>query len=373
MRIALTAALAFSLLAIPAAAQTFETSAGAVKVEQVAGPFEFPWAVAFLPNGAKLVTERAGRLNLVQADGTRLNVAGVPEVREAGQGGLLDVAVPSDFASTRDVYLTYSEPDGFLSARTALARAQLTVESGTARLMNTTVIFRMSESSQAGRHFGSRIVFANDGTLWITIGDRGDRPEAQNLNVHNGKVLRLNRDGSVPADNPFIGRTDAQPEIWSYGHRNPQGAVKRPADGALVTVSHGARGGDEVNVSRSGANYGWPEISYGRHYSGLSIGSGTTAPGMEQPLWYWDPSIAPSGASFYQGTLFPAWRDSLFVGALRGSLIARLEPDGTGYREAERLFPDAFGRIRDVREGPDGALWFLTDDLEGGLFRVTPG
>ena len=373
MRHLIAACLALSLCAPPAIAQSFQTSAGTVTVERVAGPFEFPWSVAFLPDGTKLVTERPGRLSLVGADGTLTTVSGVPEVREAGQGGLLDVAVPPDFATSREVYLSYSEPDGFLSSRTALARGTMSVSGGAAQLSDVAVIFRMSESSQAGRHFGSRIVFADDGTLWLTIGDRGDRPEAQNLNVHNGKVLRLNRDGSVPADNPFVGRPDARPEIWSYGHRNPQGAVKRPSDGALVTVSHGARGGDEVNVARASANYGWPEISYGRHYSGLPIGSGTSAPGMEQPLWYWDPSIAPSGASFYSGALFPSWRNSLFVGALRGSMIARLEPGGSGYQEAERLFPNSFGRIRDVREGPDGALWFLTDDADGALYRVTPG
>lgn len=367
-------ALAFitALIAAPVAyAETSETAIGTVEVTRFAGPLEHPWSVAFLPSGAMLVTERAGRLQLVGADGTMRSVSGVPDVAERGQGGLLEIAVAPDFATTRDVYLTYSEPVGFRSARTALGRAQLSEDGGA--LENLSVIFRQKDESGAGVHFGSRIIFADDGTLWMTIGDRGDREKAQDLSLHNGKVIRLNRDGTVPADNPFTGQQGAQPEIWSYGHRNPQGAVKRPSDGALITVSHGARGGDEVNHSEAGKNYGWPVISYGRHYSGFTIGEGTSKAGMEQPLHYWDPSIAPSGATIYRGTQFPEWQDNLFVGALRAGLIARLVQEGDGYREAERLFVGQFGRIRDVRTGPAGALWFVTDDPEGGLYRVTRG
>ncbi len=361
-----------ALTLVPAAdAKTSQTSAGTVDVTRVAGPLEHPWSLAFLPSGAMLVTERLGRLQLVGADGSMRPVTGIPDVAGRGQGGLLDIAVAPDFASTRDVYLTYSEPVGFRSARTALARAQLSGDGGA--LENLSVIFRQKDESGAGVHFGSRIVFANDGTLWLTIGDRGDRERAQDLSVHNGKVIRLNRDGSVPGDNPFAGQQGAQPEIWSYGHRNPQGAVKRPSDGALVTVSQGARGGDEVNVSEAGKNYGWPVISYGRHYSGFTIGEGTSKAGMQQPLYYWDPSIAPSGATIYRGGLFPEWQDNLFVGALRAGLIARLVREGDSYREAERLFVGEFGRIRDVRTGPAGALWFVTDDPEGGLYRVGRG
>jgi len=369
----LSITLAFILAAVaPVLAKTFETSAGRVEVTQVAGPFERPWALAFLPGGGMLVTERPGRLLFIGADGSVRPVAGVPESRQMGQGGMLDVAVAPDFETTREIYLTFTEPDGLFSGRTALARGRFEIVGSQPALRDVQVVFRLSESSRAGVHFGSRIVFAEDGqTLWMTVGDRGDRERAQDLSVHNGKVLRLNRDGSIPQDNPFVGRPGVRPEIWSYGHRNPQGATRR-SDGALITVSHGARGGDEVNQSKAGLNYGWPIISYGRHYSGLKIGLGFEADGMEQPLWFWDPSIAPSGASFVNKGVFAGWTESLFVGALKGSHIARLETDGDGYRVVERLFEDEFGRIRDVREGPNGALWFLTDAGQGGLYRVLP-
>ncbi|MEL6279404.1 MAG: PQQ-dependent sugar dehydrogenase [Pseudomonadota bacterium] len=350
-------------------AQVFETSVGEVSVEKVADGFEHPWALAFVPNEGLLVTERPGRLQFV-VDGVSTEVSGLPDIREIGQGGLLDVVVSEDFADTGLIFLTYSEPAPGRTVRTAAARARLALD-GLPRLEDLEVIFRMEPATSGGRHFGSRIVLADDGTLLITTGDRGERDPAQDLNSHIGKTIRINRDGSVPADNPFA-NGGGLPEIWSYGHRNPQGAAKRPSDGSYWTIEHGARGGDEVNRPEAGKNYGWPVISYGRHYSGFKIGVGAEAPGMEQPEYYWDPSIAPSGAAFYDGDLFPNWRGDLFVGALKFQLISRLEIDGDRIVGEERLFTEDFGRIRDVRSGPDGALWVLTDDDPGAVYRVTP-
>lgn len=366
--------LAAALAPAPLLAQVFDSSAGPLRVEKVADGFENPWALGFLPDGRLLVTERPGRLMLV-ANGEATAVAGLPEIEEVGQGGLLDVAVSEDFAESGLIFFTYAETVPGEGARTAAARARLLLD-GAPRLEDVEVIFRMAPVVSGGRHFGSRIVLADDGTLFVTAGDRGKGDPAQDLQSHIGKTLRINRDGSVPADNPFSPEGpragEGLPEIWSYGHRNPQGAAKRPGDGAYWTIEHGARGGDEVNRPQAGRNYGWPAISYGTHYSGAKIGVGTEAPEMEQPVYYWDPSIAPSGAAFYDGDLFPEWRDDLFVGALKFQLIVRLDMEGDKVVGEERLFEDAFGRVRDVRSGPDGALWFLIDDDPGGVYRVTP-
>lgn len=372
--LALALALPVAALAVaPSAARTFDTSAGPVEATRFAGPFEHPWAVTFLTGpdgwtGDMLVTERPGRLWLLGGDGSARAIGGVPRVFSSGQGGLLDVVAARDFAASGHVFLSYAEPaDG--GARTAVARARLDRAEGA--LQGLEVIFRMSPVVDSRHHFGSRIVEAEDGTLFITLGERGRRDLAQNLSTHLGKVVRIRPDGSVPSDNPFVGQDHALPEIWSYGHRNPQGAALAP-DGALWTVEHGARGGDEINLAESGNNYGWPVISYGTHYTFLPIGEGTEKEGMEQPVHYWDPSIAPSGLTVYDGDLFPEWRGDLLVGALKFQLISRLDLENGAVVGEERMFQDAFGRIRDVRTGPDGAIWFLTDEDGGALYRVAP-
>jgi len=361
----LLAALFAVVLVLPAAAPALDSSAGRIDVQAVVSGLDEPWGLGFLPGGGMVVTERAGRLLHLSADGQVTPVSGVPAVYDEGQGGLLDVMVPRNFATSREVFVSFSQPGGRGGA-TALAVGRLS-QDGSA-LENPRVIFAM-DAGRGGRHFGSRIVEAPTGHIFLTIGDRGDDDTAQDLGNHNGTVIRLNRDGSVPADNPFVGQAGARPEIWSYGHRNAQAAAL-DATGQLWVVEHGARGGDEVNRVSRGANYGWPVISYGREYSGARIGEGTAKPGMEQPAFYWDPSIAPSGMVFYSGKLWPEWRGDLFVGSLKFGLISRL--DGTGMTEQERLQSDETARVRDIREGPDGALWFLSVG-QGTLYRMTPG
>ena len=364
-------ALYFGLTATAVAPKNriFDTSAGVVVVEEVAGPFAHPWAVAFLPEGDMLVTERGGKLWRLSANGGRNEVAGVPEVVAKNQGGLLDVVAARDFSETREIFLTFSQPSKGKS-RTAVAVARLGDESR--RLEEFRVIFSQQPAVSSGVHFGSRIVEAQDGTLWVTLGERGNGTQAQNPLSHLGKIVRIARDGSAPRDNPFK-RGFELDEIWSFGHRNPQGAALDAATGALWTVEHGARGGDEINKPLPGLNYGWPVISYGTTYAGTQIGSGTEKGGMEQPVYYWDPSIAPSGMAIYSGKLWPDWQGDIFVGALKFKLISRLDRDGDTITGEEQLFENIYGRVRDVREGPDGAIWFLTDEDPGGLFRVTPG
>jgi glucose/arabinose dehydrogenase len=325
---------------------------------------EEPWGLAFLPGGGFLVTERDGRLSAVQ-EGTVTRLSGLPEVALDGQGGLLDVMVPRDFAQSREIFLSFAKPQG-RGAGTALAAARW--EEGTDRLTDLRVIFEAAPGSRGGRHFGSRIVEAADGRLFLTTGDRGDDMSAQDLGSHNGKVIRINRDGSVPADNPFVSTPGARPEIWSYGHRNPQGATL-DLDGNLVTAEHGARGGDEINRVRPGANFGWPVISYGRQYSGGRIGEGTERAGMEQPAFFWDPSIAPSGMVVCSGRLFTEWRGDILVGSLNSDLISRL--GGSPLREVDRLAGPETARVRDIREAPDGSVWFLSVG-QGAVYRLTP-
>ncbi|WP_025030687.1 PQQ-dependent sugar dehydrogenase [Nitratireductor aquibiodomus] len=368
----LRTALTAGLLALPgaAAAKTFVTQAVTVEAETLARGLSNPWGLDFLPDGSALVTERSGQLRLF-ANGTLSEpVPGVPEVAAVGQGGLLDVAVSPDFAETGMIFLSFSEP-GEGGAGTAIARARLVRNEEAARLEDVTTIFSMNRKSAAGQHFGSRIVLHPDGTLFFTIGDRGEGDRAQDPADHAGSVLRINRDGTVPEDNPFAGSTDTAPEIWSMGHRNPQGAVFDPVTRAVWTVEHGARGGDEVNRPEAGSNYGWPVISYGVNYSGTKIGVGTEAPGYEQPEYYWDPSIAPSGTAVYQGEMFPEWQGDFLVAALKYHLVARLDRDEKGgITGEERLFKGAFGRIRDVNVAPDGSLWLLTDERRGEIIRI---
>lgn len=347
------------------ATETLATQHGNIKVVSVLEGLDTPWAVAHLPNGDFLVTEREGEL-LYVADGMARKVSGVPKVATNGQGGLLDVMVPRDFASSREVFLTFARKQG-RGAGTALAVGRLS-QDGT-QLQNVRILFEAARGGRGGRHFGSRVIEAPDGTLFVTIGERGDRPSAQDRSNHNGTIIRINRDGSVPRDNPFVGQSEIRPEIWSYGHRNPQGAAL-DLKGNLWVAEHGAQGGDEVNSIRKGANYGWPIISYGRHYSGAKIGEGTAKSRMEQPAHYWDPSIAPSGMMFYSGKLWPAWRGHAFVGSLKFDYISRLA--GQNMTEVEQIKGDQTERVRDVVEAPDGSVWFISVG-QGAIYRMTPG
>ena len=343
---------------------------GAVRVQTVAQGLEHPWGLVFLPDGRMLVTERPGRVRLVEPDG-RLSepLASVPRVQASGQGGLLDVALDPRFADNRLVYLAYAEPGEGRTAGTAVARGRL----GEGRLEDVQVVYRQQPKVEGANHFGSRLVFARDGTLFVTQGDRFTyRDGAQDLSVGFGKIVRINSDGSVPRDNPFVDRAGARPEIWSYGHRNIQSAALHPQTGQLWTVEHGARGGDELNRPEAGKNYGWPVITYGVDYSGAKIGEGTAKPGMEQPIYYWDPVIAPSGMVFYTGAAFPDWQGSILIGSLRPGLLVRLTLEDGRVTGEERYLSDLGERIRDVRQGPDGLVYLLTDSRDGRLLRVLP-
>ena len=329
-----------------------------------------PWSLAFLPDGRMLVTERVGRLRIVHPDG-RLDprpVVGLPPIHQYGQGGLLDVALHPDFAHNRRVYFSFAEkgPRGY---GTAVAFGRLEGQA----LHDVRVIFRQLPKTAKNYHFGSRLVFDREGHLFVTLGDRGERMSAQDLGRHAGSLIRILPDGRVPPDNPFVGRPGARPEIWSYGHRNMQGAALHPVTGRVWTHEHGPQGGDELNIPQAGRNYGWPIITYGREYvTGLPIGEGTHKAGMEQPLHYWVPSIAPSGMAFYTGDRFPRWRGDLFIGSLKFRLLVRLRLDGEKVVHEERMLADQLGRIRDVRQGPDGLIYLLTDAADGKLSRLRP-
>ncbi|MBO9440911.1 PQQ-dependent sugar dehydrogenase [Phaeobacter italicus] len=349
--------------AASAQAEDIQTSEGALQLTQVAQGFDVPWGLGLLPGGGSLVTERDGRLLFVE-NGTVTEVKGVPRVAAQGQGGLLDVLVPHDFSSHRVIFWSYSKRVGH-GATTAVARGKLSRRN--TALTDVRDIFVASPASTTGRHFGSRLAEGPDGAIYVTIGDRGDRPSAQEVGSHNGSVVRINPDGSVPRDNPLVGRTGAQPEIWSYGHRNPQG-LAFDTQGRLWSAEHGARGGDEINLIGRGLNYGWPVIAYGRHYSGLKIGEGTSRAGMEQPIHYWDPSIAPSNLLIYSGKMWPDWRGDILVGSLKFDYIARLS--GTPLTEVEQIKSDETGRIRDIEEAADGSIWFLSE-TEGTLYRLS--
>ena len=336
------------------------------RLVDVARGLEHPWGLAFLPDGRMLVTERAGRLRLVSRSGEpSASLTGVPEVRAGGQGGLLDVALSPRFAQDRLVYLSFSEP-GPGGAGVAVARGRLN-ERG---LEETRVIWRQQPKVGTSIHWGSRLVFRPDGTLFVTLGDRNSREHVQDLATTIGKIVRLNADGTVPRDNPFAGREGVRPEIWSYGHRNVQAAAL-DARGELWTVEHGARGGDELNNPQPGRNYGWPVISYGIEYWGGKIGEGTAKAGMEQPVYYWDPVIAPSGATFYTGGAFPDWRGDLLVGSLTPGGLVRLRIAEGRVTDETRYSIDG-DRVRDVRQGPDGLIYLLTDHPNGRIVRLEP-
>jgi glucose/arabinose dehydrogenase len=355
-----------------------QTRAPGVRTERaishtvVASGLEHPWGLAALPDGRWLVTEKPGRLRIVTGQGTiGAPVQGLPPVDARGQGGLLDVVVGADFARDRMIYWSYSEPREGGNA-TSVARGRL---SGTGnRVDDVQVIFRALPTYDGDKHFGSSLAFDPAGRLFITLGERSDRPmrpQAQDLGSHMGKTIRINADGSVPQDNPFVGRDGARPEIWSLGHRNVQGIAVQPGTGAIWTIEHGTRGGDEINLDKAGLNYGWPDVAYGVEYAGRPINAGVTQKaGTEQPVYYWDPVIAPGGATFYQGAMFPEWDGNLLVAGLGGQHIARLVIENDRVIGEERLLGDLGARVRDVAVGADGAVWAITDEDDGKLVRL---
>jgi len=367
------AAIAASL-AVPALAveETFETEGPSIRVETIANGLSHPWALAFMPDGSMLVTERNGNLRHV-SDKVSEPIAGVPDVDARGQGGLLDVALDPQFEENRLVYLSFAEA-GEGGNSTAVARGVLSED--LTRLDNVEVIFSQKPKVQSQQHFGSRLVFDNDGYLFITLGERSQaqfREQAQQLNSHLGKIVRIRPDGTVPDDNPFVNQADALPEIWSYGHRNVQAAAINPESGVLWEIEHGPRGGDELNIVQPGANYGWPIVTLGINYDGTTIGEGVEhQEGMVDAIRTWTPVIAPSGMMFYQGEAFPDWKGNLFVGGLASTALVRLTVDGDNISGEERLLESLGLRIRDVAEGPDGAIYVITDEDDGEVLRISP-
>ena len=368
---------ALTLAAGPVAAEQTNAPAApktAIKVTEVASGLENPWGMQFLADGRILVTERPGRMKIVTTDGKVSDpITGLPNVVQGGQAGLLDVLLAPDFATSGHIYFSYSEPRGNFTNGTSVVRAKLTLNDDGGAISDGLVIFRQEPAFAGRQHFGSRLVWNTDGTLFITTGERSSHSDlAQDLDTHLGKVIRINADGTVPKDNPFVGQDGKRPEIWSYGHRNIQGAALNPATGELWTTEHGAQGGDELNIPRAGKNYGWPIITWGENYGGGKIGEGTTKAGLEQPIYYWKPSIATSGLAFYNGDLFKDWKGNALAGGLTGGALERLVLDGEKVVAVEKLLADRGDRIRDVRQGPDGAVWVLTDSNEGKLLRLTP-
>jgi glucose/arabinose dehydrogenase len=361
--------LAMFLSAATSAPDIIKTEAHTLRIVKIVSGLEHPWGHAFLPDNRIIITERPGRLRIVESG--HLNpepVAGLPAIAARGQGGLLDVALHPNFVTNQLVYLSYSAA-GASGVGTEVARGKLVGN----RLEDVEVIFRMTPKSKTGKHFGSRLIFDREGYLYITLGDRGEKKRAQLSDDHAGSVIRLHDDGRVPADNPFIGRQGWRPEKFTLGHRNMQGAAIHPETGEVWTHEHGPQGGDEVNIIRPGVNYGWPIITYGVNYViGTQIGEGTQKTGMAQPLYYWVPSIAPSGMTFYTGEKFPRWQGNLFVGALKDQMLVRLSLKGEKVVNEERLLKNLLGRIRDVSQGPDGYIYLLTDEADGMLVRIEP-
>ena len=357
--------------AVSATPQTFPSSAGELTVQTVARGLVHPWSLVFLPDGRMLVTERPGRIRIVSRDGNlSAPLAGVPKVSAHGQAGLLDVAVDRAFAQNQTIYFCFNADAG---GSIAVARAR--VDSGEApRLDKVGIIFRQKGPPSGGNNVACRIAQAGDGNLFVTLGDHFAAAEsAQTLDNHIGKIIRIRPDGSVPPDNPFVNKQGALPEIWAYGLRNAEGLAFNPADGKLWEQEHGPKGGDEINIIEKGKNYGWPKVSFGVNYDGTPVGSGKSEmPGVQAPLWHWTPSIAPSGMAFYTGDLFPGWKDSLLNGALKFELLSRLTLKGDTAVKEERLLQGLRERIRDVRQGPDGAIYLLTDNSSGRILRVAP-
>ncbi|MBZ8132089.1 PQQ-dependent sugar dehydrogenase [Afifella sp. IM 167] len=369
------ASLAAILAAGAAGAQeTVGTEGPEITVTKVADGLSHPWGLAFLPDGSMLVTERPGRLHHVSTKGEISEpISGLPEVDNRRQGGLLDVAIDPDFADNRLVYWSYAEPGEGGTTSTAVARGKLSDD--VSAVEDVEVIFSQKPKVQSTAHYGSRLAFDGDGHLYVTLGERFSetfRVQAQDLDSHLGKIVRIDPDGSVPEDNPFVDKEGALPEIWSYGHRNVQAAAINPQSGKLWSIEHGPRGGDELNVPEAGKNYGWPVVSYGVNYDGSPVGTGKQhAEGMLDPIYQWTPVIAPSGMIFYEGGMFPDWRGDLFVGGLASKALVRLELDGEKVVHEERLLQDLGVRFRDVAQGPDGAIWLITDEDNGAILKVS--
>ncbi|MBD1400391.1 PQQ-dependent sugar dehydrogenase [Pelovirga terrestris] len=368
----LAVSLAFLLLIsspFSAAAQVVTTSSEQIRIVEITRGLEHPWGMAFLPDGRILVTERPGRLRLVE-NGQLLPqpVSGLPNIVAQGQSGLLDVALHPRFADNQLIYIAYTSTRS-RGISTDVARGTFIGN----QLKEVEVLFRGNKGTSTGRHFGSRLVFDGKGFLYISLGDHGQKERAQDTDDHAGSVIRIHDDGRIPAGNPYQQQPDWLPELFSIGNRNIQGAALHPLSGELWAHEHGPQGGDEINIIRSGHNYGWPVITYGVNYGiGTRIGIGTHKEGMEQPLYYWDPSIAPAGMTFYTGDQFPGWRGNLLVGALRGQMLVRLTLEGEEIVAEERLLQNRVGRIRDVRQGPDGFIYLLTDARNGALLRLEP-
>ncbi len=358
------------------AAQTNAPAAATTQVEVavVASGLDHPWGMQFLADGRVLVTERPGTLRIISREGKiSAPVTGVPKVVARGQGGLLDVLLADNFATSSTIFLSYAEPREGGTNATAVASAKLKLAGDSASLSGLTVIFRQEPPIASFHHFGSRLAQDATGALFITTGDRASQKDsAQDLSTDLGKVIRIMPDGTIPKDNPFAGQDGKRPEIWSYGHRNIQGMAKNPQTGEVWTTEHGARGGDELNIPRAGKNYGWPVITWGIDYSGAKIGEGTTKPGLEQPVYYWNPSIGTSGLAFYTGDLFKGWKGNILAGGLAGAVLERLVLDGDQVVGVEHLLADRGDRVRDVRVAPDGSVYVLTDDADGKLLRLTP-
>ena len=351
--------------------ETVSSQIGKLQLHTLTADLSHPWGMAFLPDGQLLITERGGKLRRFHPEqGCYSHLLGVPAVKAEGQGRLLEVAISPEFVTDSLVYLSYAEPGDDGSSGTAVMRARLDGEA----LVDAQVIFRQSPKIVSGHHYGSRLIFDRDGFLFITLGDRGQRPMAQELNNHMGTLIRINQDGSVPADNPLVGRDDALPEIWSFGHRNQQGGALNPWTGKVWTHEHGPRGGDEVNIPAAGKNYGWPIITHGINYSGLPIpeAEGKSKEGLEQPHYVWEVSPAVSGMAFYASDKVPGWQHSLFVGAMAQRALIRLSLEGDTVVAEERLLEKQGWRIRDVKVGPDGAVYLLTDEDRGRLLKLAP-
>jgi aldose sugar dehydrogenase len=368
--IVLTALLLAPAMA-SAAPRTYPSSAGPLAVEAIANGLVHPWSLAFLPDGRMLVTERPGRMRIVTAKGKKSKpLAGVPRVWARGQAGLMDVILDRHFADNRTIYFSYVEPYRG-GGRIAIARAKL--DEKTPRLTDVKVIFRQAGPPGGGANIGCRLVQVRNGDLFASQGDHFTAEKAQSLDNDTGKIIRIRPDGAIPPDNPFVDKKGARPEIWAYGVRNPEGLAINPSNGELWEQEHGPKGGDEINIIRKGANYGWPVVSFGVNYDGSPVGTGKRHhTGMVDSVWHWTPSIAPSGMAFYTGDLFPQWKGSLFNGALKYMLLSRLELNGDKVVKEERLLHGIGKRIRDVHQGPDGALYLLTDEPDGQILRVAP-
>ncbi len=362
----LTSILFVNLSAL--AGGTFSSEKYSFTVETVVTGLENPWSVDFLPDGRILVSERPGRLRIIENGKLSKPVKGLPKIKAEAQGGLLDISHDPDFANNQTIYFSYSGPDK-TGLGTEVASAKLVGN----ELQELKILFKAVPKSSGGYHFGSRLLITKAGKLFITLGERGDKSRAQDINDHAGSLIRINKDGSIPKDNPFVNKSGAKPEIYTYGNRNMQGIAMHPVTGDVWTVEHGPQGGDELNLMRPGTNYGWPIITYGVNYvTGTKIGEGTEKKDMVQPIHYWVPSIGTSSLLFYTGNKFPAWKGNAFVSSLVFGQLARLEMKDNKVIKEERLLDGDFGRIREVQQGLDGFLYFITDDLRGKLYRIKP-